>query len=437
MNNIFFLKDASKSQTDPNSIILRYRIASTKKYKVKGLGIKATKKDWDQENQKVKRSNPSYQLWNKRISFIQDEINRLEESKGIENITPDQIDNICKASISGVDVTEVVNEKELLTSIIKEKISEMEQDQAMSEGNCINYGKVLTAIEKFEKETKEKISISYLTNNSYTFKTNFINFRRKTVLDETIKDNFKKINATISWYNRKYNKSIKTIDLKATQWLKHEKEVVFLTMDELRIFYRFVNNPLAEEFDKVESFNNSDIKYIVGFLFRCFSGMRIQDMNSSNINENKVLPLLNTQFIYYQSKGDKECKVPFIGDLYLYNLASLIRFDFPDFTTEKEVMQYARKERETMRYFYGKLIKAKRNRKTVTNKGIINTPLEKCLSSHSARKTFAKTIIYDSFKDIYYTSKLMGHMDIKTTLSYLGINEDQEFIKYQDLKLNI
>ncbi|ERM82365.1 hypothetical protein P872_18380 [Rhodonellum psychrophilum GCM71 = DSM 17998] len=433
MKTIFFIKNASAGLNDVNSLVLRYRIHSTKKQKVKGLLIKLTKSQWNQEEQKVKRSNSSYILYNKRLNFIQEEISKLEEKNGIPNVTPENIDIIVEASLTGVQVTEVVQKKDLLISLFDQKIEIMKVDEAIGEGNIINYNSTKSSIKKLEKELNIQYTIDYLENSLQQFIRDYVNFRRKTIAESTILRDIKTINSIINWYNSENNKNIKTIILSKINFLKVEKEVVFLTLPEIKIFYQFVNDPLSYDVE----FSNEDIIYIKRFLFRCFCGMRIQDMNKRNINEKSVLPIDNTKFTYFQAKGDKECSVPFVGDLYLYNLANSINFDFPEFIESREVRNYGVRETSLIRSFYGKLIKNKRSRKVITNKGVTYQSLEKCISSHTARKTFAKSIIYDSFQDIYFTSKMLGHTDVKTTQIYLGINEEQEFLKYQDLKLNI
>lgn len=47
------------------------------------------------------------------------------------------------------------------------------------------------------------------------------------------------------------------------------------------------------------------------------------------------------------------------------------------------------------------------------------------LSTHSMRKTFAETVYRLLNKDIYKTSKAMGHASIDSTAKYLSVNQDE------------
>ena len=89
MKTIFFINNAAKGAKEQNSIVLRFYLKSLKKYKVKGLGINCTKKDWNQDSQRIKRSHPHYVKFNNKLTFIENELIKVEE-KG--EVTAEDID---------------------------------------------------------------------------------------------------------------------------------------------------------------------------------------------------------------------------------------------------------------------------------------------------------------------------------------------------------
>ena len=435
MKTLFYLKDNKKKATEPNSIVLRYYLQSSKKYKVSGLKITGVSKNqWNQEEQKVKRSNGSYSLYNRRLTTIYDEIEKLEQSKGNTNITPLDIDNVVKASILNIKVEDVINDKDLLMNIIDDKIEAMKKDVTISDGNIVNYKVLKNQIEKYNKKYKIDLSINYLNNNLHTFTTNYIDMRRgEGIGDKTIISQLKKFNATINWYNLVNQKNIKPIKLSAIRWIKYDSENVYLTKHEISIFYQFAFGT-NDKFDHIAR-PTEDMIYIKKFLYRCFSGMRVGDMNVNNINVEALDMITNKGYTYFQNKGDKVVTIPFINT-YLLDIASDLNFDFPVYEKEYQLKEYAKKESDIIQYYYNQLIEKPRTFKVTTNKGIEYKPITDKLTSHCARRSYAR-LIYDSTNNIYFCSKMLGHSSIAVTEIYLGLNLEAEFHKYEKIKIDL
>ena len=183
-----------------------------------------------------------------------------------------------------------------------------------------------------------------------------------------------------------------------------------------------------------------ELNYIKYFLFRCFCGMRISEMHSNNINPNRVNPFTkdlepkNTlvkkdlNYTYRAKKNKKEVTIPYIGT-YLHDIASDLRWKFPELETNSDFVKYGNKEAkvvgETLKKIYGREI---RKIETVVNEKYISQDLSKCITTHTARKTFAY-IIYNVNKDINQVKNCLGHYSIEVTQNYMGIDYDNSKIE--------
>ncbi|MEB2775218.1 tyrosine-type recombinase/integrase [Algoriphagus sp. D3-2-R+10] len=436
MKAIFFIKDASKSNLEPNSIVLRFYLKS-KKYKVKGLGIKCCKKDFNQEEQKIKRSNQFYQKYNKRLNFIVNELEKIEEKR---EIIPEDIDLIVEASIKDMDIKKVISNSENLKMLITKYVESLDVSN-YKKNTRNNYINALLKVERFEAYNNVNISITDLLENITSLQEEIINWCRNVEgnKDSSIKMFFNNLNTCIIYYNNKNNKNIPTFNHKDNNYKIEEKEIIYLTKDELSKLYNFVYNP-NEEMQGMKRPEEKHLKYVKYFLFRCFCGMRVSEMHSNNINPQRLNPftkdlearplLVNKDlnFSYFATKNNKIVKVPYIGN-YLYDIARSLDWDFPDLTVHKDLMKQINREQ----YIVGKVLKMIygdniRKIETMSNGKYYYKNLSECISSHTARKSFAY-IIYNINKDILQVMNCLGHSSIEVTRKYLGIEYDNKSIE--------
>ena len=241
------------------------------------------------------------------------------------------------------------------------------------------------------------------------------------IKDSSIKAYLTVLNTAIRYHIKLTGNKVKTFIKTDSKWEKAEKQIVALTTGELKILFDFVFNPSV---DKEINTTRFELKNLKLFLFRCFSGMRISDMNRKNINPTRLTEASKT-FTYFQDKGVKTATIYCIGD-YLYNIAESLNWDFPEFNTSDSLRGYGRRETETVRKHLLYLFKDNQRKiQHITEKGFEFTNLSEEVSTHTARKTFAH-LLYSLTKDILLVKKQLGHTDIKTTMKYLDFNLDGE-----------
>lgn len=164
---------------------------------------------------------------------------------------------------------------------------------------------------------------------------------------------------------------------------KVEKEMVYLTKNEV------------QEIIGTDFFDN-DIKR--AFLFGCYTGLRFSDISAlkwSNIKEGSI------QLTQTKTKGA----------VYI-----------PIGTNAEHILNLQRNNTETV----FKLSAHNNSANRTLRKLISRTTIEKNISFHSSRHTFA-TLLITSGVNIYTVSKLLGHKDIESTLVYAKvINEEKE-----------
>ena len=164
---------------------------------------------------------------------------------------------------------------------------------------------------------------------------------------------------------------------------KEEKEVIYLTKDEVQ---EIINTPFFDE----------DVKN--SFLFGCYTGLRFIDIKSlkwSNIKNKRI------QITQKKTKG----------------------------TVYIPLNKNAEKILELQKNNSDLIFKLSSHNSSVNRtlkKLITKTKIDKDVNFHSSRHTFA-TLLVSSGVNIYTVSKLLGHKDIKSTLVYAKvINEEKE-----------
>ncbi|MDR7130704.1 integrase [Algoriphagus sp. 4150] len=443
MKTIFFISKAKAGVNEPNSINLRFYLKSLKKYKVKGIGISCSKSQWNQEEQKVKRSNSYYQKYNNRLNFIENELTKIEEKR---EVTAADIDNVVKASIKNVDVSQIIGESQIvdqsenLVMLLKLKLKDA-NIKKLANTTLIILNTAINKIEKFEKYSEYIITTDKLSNNIDQIQDDLVNWCRNIEenKDSSISTFFDVLNTSIKNFNKFNKRKLPTFTQKDNKYKREEKEIIYLTKDELSNLYKFVYAP-TEKMQEIPRPKDNEIDYIKYFLFRCFCGMRISEMNNNNINPQRLNPFTkeletkstltknDNSYNYFAIKNNKIVSVPYIGT-YLYDIASDLQWNFPDITNRSTSICYMAKEKkvvgETLKKIYGNSI---RKITFVENKKFTYKDLSKCISSHTARKSFAY-IIYNVNRDLLQVKNCLGHSSIEVTMKYLGIEYDNKSIE--------
>lgn len=220
----------------------------------------------------------------------------------------------------------------------------------------------------------EDVSVSWLEN--------FLSYLNNVVSSGSVMTYFNKVNASL-------NQAVKDRILieNPAKYIskpqKEEKEMVFLTQDEI------------QEIIDTE-FYNSEVKN--AFLFSCYTGLRFSDIQAL-----KWKNIKNKQIQLTQIKTKSTVYIPLNQ-----NATQIV--DLQDKTQE----------------LIFKLSESNSSVNRTLRKLIEKTEINKDVSFHSARHSFA-TLLISSGANIFTVSKLLGHKDINSTLVYAKvINEEKE-----------
>lgn len=175
----------------------------------------------------------------------------------------------------------------------------------------------------------------------------------------------------------------------------------------------------VEAIEKLEGLDKRQSYVRDRFLFRCYTGIRISDMkymHKSMVSFNSGMRILNFEKVKQASRHSI-----FLSDK-AYHLWDRNNFDFTSgkYSTQqwesfyiKEVLKIAEVDREVqvMRH-QGSDVKIEYKK------------LYEVVSSHTARRTYARAW-YDRGGDMNMLRENLGHMDLATTLRYVGVEKDE------------
>jgi integrase len=148
------------------------------------------------------------------------------------------------------------------------------------------------------------------------------------------------------------------------------------------------------------------------FIFRCFTGIRWGDM--PNIQATDHYKYCNIQ-IAKQKKPHRIALPPVAaGILQKYGGVLPVYAQQTENEYIKRVAEAAGILDPVTRYHY--------SGSTVTTRTVAKCRL---ISSHTARRTFARHWVVDMKGSIFNLSKYLGHSSVKVTMDYIGVTEDE------------
>ncbi|WP_339755138.1 tyrosine-type recombinase/integrase [Algoriphagus aquimarinus] len=427
MQTLFYIKTANAKPTAKNSVVLRFTLAETGKPLVRGLGISCTLQDWDKKTQRILKSHEDHERFNAKLEFITKELKDIEK---VTDVKAEDIDKIVEASIKGVTLQELEDKSSLLTEMLENQYQDRKDSPAFSSHSKRKLISVKNSLEKFEAKMKYQISADSLNKSTLSIQNDLVKyFRGLGNKDSSIKDYLGTYNAAINYHCKLTGNTIKTFSKRDSKWDRSKKQIIALNTEELKRLYEFVFNP---EPDKIKT-TPAELRNMKYFLFRCFCGMRIGDMNAKNINKKSLKKDAKT-FKYFQDKGVKSATVFCIGS-YLYDIADSLGWDFPNFTTNSALFSYSTNETEAVRKHLRHLYKDdSRQIEHISESGYHFTNLSDEVTTHTSRKTFAH-LLYSITKDVMLVKKQLGHTKIETTMKYLDfdISGDSMDLKHVNL----
>lgn len=224
-----------------------------------------------------------------------------------------------------------------------------------------------------KKISFENITVKWLEN--------FLNHLKKDLSNNSVFTYFKKINAALNQAVKE-----KIITENPCKYIngpkKEETEIVFLTKDELQ---KVIN---TDFFDN-ESKN--------AFLLSCYTGLRISDIQVLKWNHIK-----NDRIQLIQTKTKNSVYIPL----------------------NKNAISLLSKQKQNKEFVF-KLSNYDSSVNRTVKKLITKAEIGKEIHFHCARHTFA-TLLVTSGVNIFTISKLMGHKDIKSTLVYAKVIDEEK-----------
>jgi site-specific recombinase XerD len=171
----------------------------------------------------------------------------------------------------------------------------------------------------------------------------------------------------------------------------------FLTESELNKIYLYY---------KLNRFHENEKDILRPFLFSCFTGLRFSDVKAlkfANIQDDFIrVKMIKTERL------DKEVKIPFCD-------------------TAREMINFQRKTK-TVFSMYSEQYMNRQLKELCHASGI-----QKDITFHCARHTFATIYLRNSQNDYKGLQKLLGHANIAETMKYAHVSDDDVIINIQGL----
>lgn len=355
--------DRKKQATEEIPALIQIEVYYHGKKKYFSTGIKVTLFQWDDENKKVKGSNNDFNynyLIGNYKKRIEDHI--IDISRNNEEFSFSSLDVIMSGNIHGnLSFLNYVLER-----ISKRKIKDSTSMRLMTlHGHLERFGKIKT----FSDLTQQNIRAfdDFLVSHGLARTSIYGRHKQlKSFVNEAIADGFIKHSPYIG--------------LKFQQGKPATRK--FLSVDELK--------KIEEKQIDSDHINRSrDL-----FVFCCYTGLSYADLNKFDFKK-----VINNGDEYFIEDTRQKTNEPF-HILILpkaYSILEKYKFELPKLTNQK----------------YNDYLKV------VAGLAEVN----KNLTTHMARHTFATTILLDNDVPLEVVQKLMGHSSIKTTQIYAKLSQ--------------
>lgn len=341
--------------------------------------------------------------------------NNYIEDKSIQIQVDDQIHILAECLLKFVNVDVVKNEYQKIRtskiSRVDEKLYcfhklmaefEITYKDTLAPGHLRNVGTASRSVKKFTGQPT--LYCQLLTSKFINQYTNYLVSNR--IENNTIKGYLKRIKRVVRYaqetYNIKFNLQFDLI----TQLKEKSNFIVFLNKDEV------------EQFRIVKTLTKGEQEVKIGFLFRCYTGIRFSEMPYIDVNN-----LDDNSLSFYIPKTSKSHTIPLNGKA-LELLKKVKRFNPISQQKENQYLKVLARR--------AKIVRPVQKVKLSGSVSTVEThPKWKLCSSHTARRTWAR-IAYEAGIDILKISRYIGHSDIATTLKYIG-HKDTDFDELKDL----
>ena len=357
---------------------LRCRITYLKERKIFSTGLFVKPKDWDNKQQKAKSITAESKFINTEISLIKNKLNQAFLYLQVQGLEFD-VNDIYR-QYKGESTQKQVGIVEFYTLYMQRLEKMIGKD--FKESTWGKFNEILPALKDYIYFQYKKRDIK-LVDLDYNFIENFDYYMKveKKNSQITINKKIQRLKKVI-----KLARKQKLIDFNPFEEHKVKQaktQILFLTKDELEKLKNW--KPKSETIEKV----------LDCYIFCCYTGLGYREMFSLKKSDLKTDDE-GVVWIYKQrEKTERYFSIPLI---FTEPIGILEKYE-----TEEDFLL----PRVSNQYF-------NRILKEIADLLEIN----KKLTHHTARKTFATTVLLNNNIPIETVSKLLGHSKITTTLSY-------------------
>ena len=357
---------------------LRCRITYLKERKIFSTGLFVKPKDWDNKQQKAKSITAESKFINTEISLIKNKLNQAFLYLQVQGLEFD-VNDIYR-QYKGESTQKQVGIVEFYTLYMQRLEKMIGKD--FKESTWGKFNEILPALKDYIYFQYKKRDIK-LVDLDYNFIENFDYYMKveKKNSQITINKKIQRLKKVI-----KLARKQKLIDFNPFEEHKVKQaktQILFLTKDELEKLKNW--KPKSETIEKV----------LDCYIFCCYTGLGYREMFSLKKSDLKTDDE-GVVWIYKQREKTERCfSIPLI---FTEPVGILEKYE-----TEEDFLL----PRVSNQYF-------NRILKEIADLLGIN----KKLTHHTARKTFATTVLLNNNIPIETVSKLLGHSKISTTLSY-------------------
>lgn len=357
---------------------LRCRITYLKERKIFSTGLFVKPKDWDNKQQKAKSITAESRFINTEISLIKNKLNQAFLYLQVQGLEFD-VNDIYR-QYKGESTQKQVGIVEFYTLYMQRLEKMIGKD--FKESTWGKFNEILPALKDYIYFQYKKRDIK-LVDLDYNFIENFDYYMKveKKNSQITINKKIQRLKKVV-----KLARKQKLIDFNPFEEHKVKQaktQILFLTKDELEKLKNW--KPKSETIEKV----------LDCYIFCCYTGLGYREMFSLKKSDLKTDDE-GVVWIYKQrEKTERYFSIPLI---FTEPLGILEKYE-----TEEDFLL----PRVSNQYF-------NRILKEIADLLGIN----KKLTHHTARKTFATTVLLNNNIPIETVSKLLGHSKITTTLSY-------------------
>ena len=321
--------------------------------------------DFDEKKQRVKKRNKGYADFNLLIEKTLADLNEIEVAYRLSKrvltmqLLLDEFENP-SASIDFIKFYEIELEKEKLV---------------LADSSYVQQRSVVRKLKRYQERILfHEITAEFIDQVIYYFKTKEKNSHNTiSTLTKNLKKYLARANKAGIW-TPIYHTEVPHRQMRGT--------INFLTGEEINSIYQYYKSPFIQEPHKVAS---------AKFLFSCFTGLRISDINE--LNQNKIVN--NETLLTFQAVKTKQ-----IQQIKLNNIAKELVLDG---------------------YIFVELSKEKL-RKRVQEISVI-VGIKKHVNYHMSRHSFATNFLMQGGR-VEVLQKLLGHTSLEMTMKYVHVVQD-------------